>query len=348
MKINEIIKTKRLEKNMTQQQVALALGVSTPAVNKWENGICYPDITLLPALARLLQTDLNTLLSFKDDLNDQEIAIFLNELTLNSETMNFDQIYKQATAKISEYPTCYRLILQIAMLLDGILITKTKHYKQYQTKIEELYQQLTTCQDLKIKTQAQSMLISKYINKQEYQKANTLLQSIPEPHYVDKKQIRIKLLLAQKNYFEASKLAQENLLQTINKTQNILLTLLDIALKQKKNEDASYIANIYKKNSDLFDLWPYNRYLADFIFYSANKNKDKSISTLISLLNALTDNYTLNNSPLYHHLKTKQIDDNFSNKMQTMIIESIINDKNTAFLKDTPEFQKLVNKTISK
>lgn len=39
MKINEIIKTKRLEKNMTQQQVALALSVSTPAVNKWENDI---------------------------------------------------------------------------------------------------------------------------------------------------------------------------------------------------------------------------------------------------------------------------------------------------------------------
>ena len=64
MKINEIIKERRLAKNMTQEQVASYLGVTAPAVNKWEKGSSYPDITLLPALARLLDTDLNTLLSF--------------------------------------------------------------------------------------------------------------------------------------------------------------------------------------------------------------------------------------------------------------------------------------------
>ena len=36
MKINKIIKEKRLEQNMTQEQVAIILGVSTPAINKWE------------------------------------------------------------------------------------------------------------------------------------------------------------------------------------------------------------------------------------------------------------------------------------------------------------------------
>ena len=34
-------------------------------------GTSYPDITLLPALARLLDTDLNTLLSFQEDLSVQ-------------------------------------------------------------------------------------------------------------------------------------------------------------------------------------------------------------------------------------------------------------------------------------
>ncbi|WP_334307471.1 helix-turn-helix transcriptional regulator [uncultured Intestinibacter sp.] len=36
MKINEIIKLKRKELNLTQEQVAEYLGVTTPAVNKWE------------------------------------------------------------------------------------------------------------------------------------------------------------------------------------------------------------------------------------------------------------------------------------------------------------------------
>ena len=64
MQIHQIIREKRKALGLTQEQVAERLGVSTPAVNKWEKGSTYPDITLLPALARLLETDLNTLLSF--------------------------------------------------------------------------------------------------------------------------------------------------------------------------------------------------------------------------------------------------------------------------------------------
>ena len=51
MKIHEIIRSKRIEKGYTQEQLASFLGVSAPAVNKWEKAISYPDITLLPALA---------------------------------------------------------------------------------------------------------------------------------------------------------------------------------------------------------------------------------------------------------------------------------------------------------
>ncbi|MDO5043246.1 MAG: helix-turn-helix transcriptional regulator [Slackia sp.] len=54
MKINEVIRVKRLELGMTQEQVAIRLGASTPAVNAWERGASYPDITLIPALARLV------------------------------------------------------------------------------------------------------------------------------------------------------------------------------------------------------------------------------------------------------------------------------------------------------
>ena len=38
MKMNEIIRVKRKEQNLTQEQVAQRLGVSAPAVNKWEKG----------------------------------------------------------------------------------------------------------------------------------------------------------------------------------------------------------------------------------------------------------------------------------------------------------------------
>lgn len=38
MKIGEVIRKYRKEKDLTQEQMANYLGVSAPAVNKWENG----------------------------------------------------------------------------------------------------------------------------------------------------------------------------------------------------------------------------------------------------------------------------------------------------------------------
>jgi transcriptional regulator with XRE-family HTH domain len=80
MKIGEIIREKRRALSLTQEQLADLLGVSAPAVHKWEKGTTYPDITTLPVLARLLHTDLNTLLSFQEDLTAEEITCFTNDL----------------------------------------------------------------------------------------------------------------------------------------------------------------------------------------------------------------------------------------------------------------------------
>lgn len=54
--------------------------MSAPAVNKWERSIHYPDITLLPSLARVLGVDLNTLLSFQEDMTEEDIGLFLNRI----------------------------------------------------------------------------------------------------------------------------------------------------------------------------------------------------------------------------------------------------------------------------
>ena len=52
MRLNEIIKEKRNAQGLTQEQVAMYLGVSTPAVNKWEKGTCYPDITFTTSFSK--------------------------------------------------------------------------------------------------------------------------------------------------------------------------------------------------------------------------------------------------------------------------------------------------------
>lgn len=102
MKLNEQIREYRKKAGLTQEQVAKHLGVSTPAVNKWESGSNYPDITLLPALARLLKIDLNTLFSFHVGLPETEISFFAAELTEKFQQNDFECAYDAAMEKI--YP----------------------------------------------------------------------------------------------------------------------------------------------------------------------------------------------------------------------------------------------------
>lgn len=53
----------RLAKTATQERLANELNVSPQAVSKWENDINYPDISLLPDLARFLGVSVDELLS---------------------------------------------------------------------------------------------------------------------------------------------------------------------------------------------------------------------------------------------------------------------------------------------
>ena len=53
----------RRQKDLTQEAVAEALGVSAQAVSKWENDVSCPDIMLLPQLAKLLDVTVDALLS---------------------------------------------------------------------------------------------------------------------------------------------------------------------------------------------------------------------------------------------------------------------------------------------
>jgi len=46
----------RKECKMTQKDLAEKLGISFQTVSKWERGICFPDITLIPALAEVFGT----------------------------------------------------------------------------------------------------------------------------------------------------------------------------------------------------------------------------------------------------------------------------------------------------
>ena len=60
--IGSLISSRRKEKNMTQNELALKLNVTDKAVSKWERDICFPDVALLPEIAEILDLNLEDLI----------------------------------------------------------------------------------------------------------------------------------------------------------------------------------------------------------------------------------------------------------------------------------------------
>lgn len=75
----------RKRKGLTQEELAVKLGVSAQAVSKWENDISCPDISLLPQLVRILGVTADELLTSKTGdvvLVPEKERKSLDELTL--------------------------------------------------------------------------------------------------------------------------------------------------------------------------------------------------------------------------------------------------------------------------
>ena len=65
MNIGNVIKKYRKELGYTQEEMAKRLGVTTPAVNKWENGRSFPDVSLMEPLCQELDISVSELLAGK-------------------------------------------------------------------------------------------------------------------------------------------------------------------------------------------------------------------------------------------------------------------------------------------
>lgn len=61
------IKESRINKNYTQQELADLLFVDVSAVSKWERGVSYPDITLVPDICRVLEISEHELIESSRD-----------------------------------------------------------------------------------------------------------------------------------------------------------------------------------------------------------------------------------------------------------------------------------------
>lgn len=359
MNINQIIKEKRKALSLTQEQLASKLGVSTPAVSKWESGVSYPDITILPNLAKVLKTDINTLLSFQSDLSDEEINNLIKDLSSFALNHTIDETFEKAINLISEYPNCHKLILNLALYLDGLAIFKLGNsdldkLEKLSLKVEELYQKVMESTDINIKSLAGQQLIFKEINRKNFDEAEKILETIPDKLMVDKSELKTRLEFTKGNLKEAKKSAQEKLYTLTSDINSQLLLLLDIELKQGNIKIAEYITNVCYNLCHTLDIWEYTANLGKFEFYIKIKNADAFVETLSTLINTYSKIFEQNNSPLYSEINmTKDnYDSNFINSFIDNFISSIIKsletDNELDFVKDNQKFKELISSTIKK
>ncbi|SDY58795.1 methyltransferase domain-containing protein [Thermoactinomyces sp. DSM 45892] len=64
----------RKEKGLTQERLAHSLGITHQAISKWENEQAMPDITLLPAISKILEVSIDKLLGYVS--HDKQITIY--------------------------------------------------------------------------------------------------------------------------------------------------------------------------------------------------------------------------------------------------------------------------------
>jgi len=178
MAMETVLREKRKALGLTQEQVANRLGGSAPAVNKWERGVTCPDLLLLPALARLLKTDPNTLLGFQDTLTKAEIAEILQGLIDTLRADGVAQGFAAAETKLREYPYCAELQQSAATVLSGALITAAlpeADKEPYREKINTIYRRVAAGGDTALANQAKYMLASAMIHEENYDEAQALL-----------------------------------------------------------------------------------------------------------------------------------------------------------------------------
>ena len=114
--IGSIIAASRRNKGITQEELASYLGVSKPAVSKWESGQSYPDITLLPIIAGYFSLSVDDLLGYTPQMDREQIRAAYDRLSKDFAKEPFDTVMAECSELIRKYYSCWDLLFAMGSL----------------------------------------------------------------------------------------------------------------------------------------------------------------------------------------------------------------------------------------
>lgn len=160
-----------MKKNLTQEDLAVLLGLTPQSISKWERAESYPDITLLPALANILETSIDLLLGM-DTIRAEETRYNIHskatDLQRAGDYADAEKVYRDA---LLIYPNKPGMLLGLA----GVLALQGKT----EDAIAYIERGLPLSENEKQKATMRAVLCFLYLQCRNSKKANMLASELP-------------------------------------------------------------------------------------------------------------------------------------------------------------------------
>lgn len=344
MDIGSVIKKYRKDIGLTQEEMAKRLGVTTPAVNKWENGNSNPDIELLSPIARLLNISLDTLLSFHEKLTDVEIEEIIRQMDKMFSKEGYDKTYEWAIRVIKEYPNCNMLIWQVAVMLDARRLTgECKEPDKYDGQINSWYEMALNDENEEIRHHAADSLFGFYLRKKNYTMAEKYLRYFSD--YDPMKKVYWGRLYKEQGKTEDAYEMFENVLFSEYSTLNFAFSLMaGLALEEDDTAYARFLAEKMSTLSHIFDMGKYNEYASMLEIVCAEKNIEGTYKVVEQLLENVDSIGDFPKSKLYRHKKFRNADGSYFQEIKEKLLEGFRDEEDFSFMKGYEPWENLIYK----
>lgn len=314
MQIGQVIRRYRKSKDMTQEEMANRLGVTAPAVNKWENGNSLPDITMLAPIARLLGISLDTLLTFQGDLTDGEVNKMIGTLNGKLETEGFEASFQWAKKQMEQYPDCEHLLLWMSIQLMGYRLTglQAEGHEDYFLAV---LRRLTGSSEEYVRTTAAECLYGYYIQQEEYDRAEEYLDyfSTQNP---ERKRKQAFLYEHMGRTQEAYKSYEELLFSEFQILHMVFHSMFSMRLKEGALEKAEYLADKTTELIRLFEMGRYQEAAVRLEMAQAEEDVEETLRCAEEMSAHVGDITSFRDALLYEHMSFREASAEFREELQ--------------------------------
>lgn len=175
--IGNKIRELRKKKGITQEGLASVLSVSPQAVSKWESGLTYPDMEMIPIIAGYFEVSMDILFDY--DVREMRAKIIDDAWNyLFDDTQKYINIVKDA---LQEYPGNEELLTALLNAYEYNLHDKGDISNL--DEIIEISQKIITESTEFIRVcNVKDIQAAVYLKKGEYQKAREVLETLPREY----------------------------------------------------------------------------------------------------------------------------------------------------------------------